>query len=246
MPQLTCIPRLYYLFDISRSMNNTNGVIWPFCKFAAGSTRGEHALEICRACQKLSPNYIHRFFISFQGDLDEQPDHSLTLKQIESKYKNESRPRHRSNIIQRLHNVLRIMKTDAQRRPNTTSRLLIFSDGEDNRSTTTLKESYQQTMTQLRSLGISVVVINFGSTGLDFPDADHYNSDDFPSGNMDRQVTNIIEQSASQTTCNDNISNSSPHFSRNNSRSNIRTLNDIQTSVEESQYQYNPVLVYTS
>jgi hypothetical protein len=44
--------RLYYLFDISRSMNDTNGVIRPFCKFVPGRTRGEHALEICRTCQK--------------------------------------------------------------------------------------------------------------------------------------------------------------------------------------------------
>ncbi|CAF4306544.1 unnamed protein product, partial [Rotaria sordida] len=48
---------------------------------------------------------------------------------------------------------------------------------EDNKSIKTLKELHRQIMADLRSLDINVVIINFGTIGLDFPDVDHYNND---------------------------------------------------------------------
>jgi len=239
---------VYHLFDISWSMNDTNNMMWPFCKFFPGRTRGEHALEICRTCLKLSPNLDHRYFISFQSDVDEYSNHSLTLEQIANKYQDPSRPRYKSNIIQRLHNVLETMKNETQNHRNSSARLLVYSDGNDNKSTQALKDLHRQTMSELHSLGISVVVINFSSTGLGFPDADHYNSDDFPSGNMDQQVTSMLRQNIRRSTRNNTVSHPSTHSSHpNNGQSNIRTLRDIQLSVEEErQYQHNPVYVFTS
>lgn len=247
MSQHNLTPRLRYLLDLSQSMNNTNNMIWPLCKFISGRTRGEHALEICRTCRRLLPDYDHRYFISFQGDPDEYVEQSLTLEQIENKYRNQSRPRYRSNIVQRLHNVLQIMKNEAQIHSNSPSRLLIFSDGADNKSTQALKDLHRQTMNELRSLGISIAIINFRSIGLAFPDADHYISDDFPFGNMDQQIANILQQNFSRSTRNNTISNPSSNSSRTSSQANIHTLHDNELNVEEEiQYQYNPVYVFTS
>ncbi|CAF2666256.1 unnamed protein product [Rotaria sp. Silwood2] len=246
MPEPLSIPRIYYLLDTSRSMDYTYGIKWPLCSIIPGLTRGEHALNMCATFERIKPSYIHRYFISFQGDTDEYPDHSLSLDAIQNKYKNKSRPRYRSNIIQRLHNVLQIMKHDAQNRPNSGSRLIIFSDGDDNKSTRTLRYLHQQTMKELSSIGISVVVINYDTIGLEFPDARHFNSDDFPPGNMDGQVRNLLHQNAPHNRQYDSASISLSHSSRNNGQSNIRTLNDLQPSVEESQYQYNQVYVTAS
>lgn len=246
MAQKHFIPRLHYLLDISQSMNDTNNVMWPFCKFIPGRTRGEHALEICRICQKLFPNVDHQYFISFQGDLDEYSEHSLTLEQIRNKYRNHSRPRHRSNIIQRVHNVLQIMKKERDNYSHSPSHLLVFSDGNDNRSTQALKNLHRQTMNELRSDGISVSVINFGSIGLDFPNADHYNSVDFPSGNMDQQIMNMLRENISRSTRGNTISSPSSQLSLSNNQSNIDTFHDIQLSIEEMPYQHNLAYFVTS
>jgi len=247
MTQHSSMECVYHLFDISWSMNDTNDVIWPFCKFFPGRTRGEHALEICRTYLKLLPNHHHRYFISFQGDVDEYSNHSLTLEQIANKYQDRSRPRYKSNIIQRLHNILQIMKNEARNHPNSSSRLLVYSDGNDNKSTQALKDLYRQTISELYSLGISVVLINFGSIGFGFSDADHYNSDDFPSGNMDQQVTNMLQQNVRRSTRNNTVSHPSTDSPcPNNGQSNIPTSCDIQLSVEEErQYQRNPIYVLT-
>ncbi|CAF4074392.1 unnamed protein product [Rotaria sp. Silwood2] len=246
MPEPLLISRIYYLLDTSRSMDYTYGIKWPFCTIVSGPTRGEHALDMCATLERLAPSNIHRYFISFHGDIDENPEHSLSLDVIRNKYKNKSRSRHKSNIIQRLHNVLQMMKRDAQNRLNSCSRLIIFSDGDDNKSTRTLRDLHQQTMNELCSIGVSVVVINYSATGLDFPNADHFSSDDFPFGNMDRQVRSLLQQNVPRSGQYDSRSSSVSHSSHNNSQSNIRTLNDFQPSVEESQYQYNRVYVTAS
>ena len=162
-------------------------MIWPFCKLLPGRTRGEHAIDMCKTWLKLFPNHHHRYFISFQDDIDEYSQHSLTLEQIENKYRNRLGPRYKSNIVQRIHNVLHIMENDVQNYPNSSLRLLIFSDGHDNQSTQVLTELHRQTINELRSFGISVTIISFDPIDFGFSNAAHYNNtvtsptmDDFP------------------------------------------------------------------
>lgn len=237
------IPRLCFLFDVSQSMNCRYGAKWSFTKYFSGLTRGEHAILLCEALMRSSPTHIYRYFISFQGDPDENPEHAVNLDVIRNKYKDTSRPRKKSNIIQRVQNVLQVIKNDVQQRSNSSSRLLIFSDGRDNTSTDALKIMHQRIMDELRSQGVSVIVINYGRTGLDFPDADHYNGDDFPPENMDRSVQRMLRHNSLQPILNDTVSNAL----LNSSRTNIRTLYDYQLSEEEGkkQYQHNHAYVFT-
>jgi len=171
--------QVFYLFDVSRSMDEPIG--WFKKKL-----KKEHAMDLYKnvstGLKEYSEinefNYKEFVRISFRGD-DESRD--LDIEDVVRKYGDSSRPRKRSCIIDSVCNLSNFMYGATNY--NTAAMLVIFSDGKDN-STDSEKIKRQKDLQE--KLGRHVACVNFCFGSLDLgPHCIHFNGFDIPTYDND-------------------------------------------------------------